>query len=622
MGRKRDTVDIISALVALCTPTISISLNVDNGDGTHTLSISNTYWLRLTKIIDIGGVNYLIESFIINKSITVSPVSSSDPPPSVSSFVLPKPHFIHGTTEEATVDQQEDMAANNRTPFVYLIEPLPEKDIKDIEDPWGRESRPRLYFMDESIENWNPPTHKTNVIEPIRQMMQLFFDKIADEEDNLYKEILEIDSIAAPNWGKFVTNKGYEGKFFSDTISGLQVDFDFTMSKDACEDIISATECPLQIKTCVFPESAGGANDGKIGVSVFNGIGNISFLWTGPSITPLNENDQEIESLAPGIYVVTVTDDNTINCSRGASATVASGGAAPTCDISISEFTITPPSIEGATDGEILATIIDNTGLAILEWNNGVPVSTANPVVGLGEGNILLIAVDNGISGCFTTRQAVMPDGPFSRGNCLDFNGINQGVNFDLINISDSEDFAVNVWLTPNVLIQAVILCGDANDFISINTATQIRVSIDGVIYDFTVPSISTGVRLMVSVSRISGTLRVYTDAVESTTGGQTSTEKTFYKDFGTYGALPSLGFDGLINELAIRDQQGITSGQITSLYASGGGANFNKIIGESTAYWRLNESGTDTIAVDENGNYPATLNANFPASGMWVSCL
>ena len=36
-------------------------------------------------------------------------------------------------------------------------------------------------------------------------------------------------------------------------------------------------------------------------------------------------------------------------------------------------------------------------------------------------------------------------------------------------------------------------------------------------------------------------------------------------------------------------------------------------------AYWRMNGSGTDTIAVDEQGNYDGTLN-NFPASGMWVA--
>jgi len=540
MGRKRDTVDIIKALVALCTPTVSITASLDNLDGTHTLSIPNTYWLTggVQKIITIDSIDYRIIDFVINQSITIKPELDSDPPPTVSSFILDKPHFLHGTTEEAAVDQQKEMAANNRLPFVYLIEPLQETDIKDEGNIWGRESSPRLYFMDESIENWNPPTHKINVVEPVRQMVELFFSKIKEEEDNLYKEILECGEIAAPNWGKFVKDRGYKGKFFSDTISGLQIDFDLTMSKTACDDLIPEVECLLQAAVSTTNESILGAKDGTANSNITgeSSLGNLGILWT--------------------------TVDGAI-----------------------------PPGQE------------TNTNLN-----------------GLSGGTYRVDATDNGIMSCISDSSGTVEDGsPFFL-NALTFDGANDRVEHTQIDIAINEDFTYNMWINPKSTDLKALYTGDGpntNALVTLNNV--IRPFIDNTLYFFTLDStVITNRWAMITVTRISGVLNVYKDGKDSVGGGQVVTSATNFDAFGDDRTPTGFGFFGTFDEISIYKGTGTTAAQALELYNDGFGKDPNTVIGTPTAYWKLNESGTDTTAIDEEGNFDGTLE-DFPVSDMWV---
>ena len=73
------------------------------------------------------------------------------------------------------------------------------------------------------------------------------------------------------------------------------------------------------------------------------------------------------------------------------------------------------------------------------------------------------------------------------------------------------------------------------------------------------------------------------------------------------------------MDEAAVWESSVATQQNVTDLYNSGNGALASDIIASPTAYYRMNESGTDTTATDETGNYNGTLN-NFPTSGMWVA--
>ena len=76
---------------------------------------------------------------------------------------------------------------------------------------------------------------------------------------------------------------------------------------------------------------------------------------------------------------------------------------------------------------------------------------------------------------------------------------------------------------------------------------------------------------------------------------------------------------NGTLDEVSIWNTA-LSGTDITNLYNSGNGnlaTNYSPA--NLQAYWRMNGSGTDRTAVDEQGTYDGTLN-NFPASGMWVA--
>jgi hypothetical protein len=222
-------------------------------------------------------------------------------------------------------EQGKPKDPNQRTPFVWLYEILDETVIRDEFDPWGRNSKPQLFFMDESsLADWTSAQHKTNVLEPMRQMVELFFEKINDFQGDKYKEVLNSSQIGRANWGKFITDLGSVKKFFNEDLSGHQVGFDFTMSKTDCD---TRTEnvivCNLVVQVDTVAETSEGANDGTAtanhtGEQV---TGEVSYLWDDP----LSQVTKTATLLAPNTYSVTVTDLNLVSCTDEGSGTVNPG---------------------------------------------------------------------------------------------------------------------------------------------------------------------------------------------------------------------------------------------------------------------------------------------------------
>ena len=80
-----------------------------------------------------------------------------------------------------------------------------------------------------------------------------------------------------------------------------------------------------------------------------------------------------------------------------------------------------------------------------------------------------------------------------------------------------------------------------------------------------------------------------------------------------------SLNINGVMDEVCIWNGVSATAQNAVDLYNSGNGALASSIISNPTAYWRLNESGTDTIAIDSGGSGNDGTLTNFPTSGMWI---
>ncbi|WP_282053712.1 T9SS type A sorting domain-containing protein [Maribacter luteus] len=150
--------------------------------------------------------------------------------------------------------------------------------------------------------------------------------------------------------------------------------------------------------------SAQGLSDGSI-EPVFNGgLGNLSFVWTGPNVGGIT--DQNIYGLGPGTYSVTVTDDN--GCSLVQSFEITEPGP-----LSIVLDQANDISCFGADDGSILTTV---TGEAPINytWTEvgiGVLTTTAeDDIENLPPGTYTLTVTDASTTPAFTSAEITLTE--------------------------------------------------------------------------------------------------------------------------------------------------------------------------------------------------------------------
>jgi len=312
----RNTVDIIEQIVSEMTPDFVIGSKITNPDGTYTLTTTNTYWLHANQDIVIGGNKYTIVDFIINESITIKDINSVGEPVATV-FAIPAPLFIHGKTVKASKELAEQKDVFLRLPFIWLYEVLSETTIIDRLNPWGLESTPIIYFMDEAqSENWTSADHKVQILDPVRQMME-YFMFVVESNRAFYRKPDSYDTEARANWGKFVTDKGAVGRFFHDQLSGHKLDFELVASKKACDPRSEGDPCVLGVGVSTTPESAIGAGDGTATANPTNSQGAVNYLWDAAAG---NQITQTAVGLSAGTYSVLISDET--GCTAQASGTV------------------------------------------------------------------------------------------------------------------------------------------------------------------------------------------------------------------------------------------------------------------------------------------------------------
>jgi hypothetical protein len=611
--RTKDTVDAVKELVSQLTPIYIVKEAVDNGDGTFTLSTNRTWWLTINKRITIDSIEYRITAFEINVSITIKPVTTGDPIPTVTFFTIPAPLFFHGVTLMAVDEQGKNKDPNGRLPFVWLYEILDETVIKDEFDPWGRSSKPQLFFMDESsLANWTSADHKTNVLEPMRQMVELFFEKINDFEGDKYKEILTSSQIARANWGKFITDLGSVKKFFNDDLSGHQVGFDFVMSKSECdtrsENVVA---CGLTAQVTTIAETAVDADDGIAIATPIGGIGPYSYSWSGPN--GFSSTLQCVVDLEPGVYTVVITDNGVEQCSDQESGTVSAAGGA--CALVIDSVTNTPPSTVGGSNGTATVNHSGEVGSVSILWTpSGQTTATAT---GLVAGSYCVTVVDLGASNCFKAGETTLAESSLNNNVIID--GVNDYIDLGTpselnLNGNMSVSFWVNMdAVTTSGLGEAVIsdvsAAGASGTF-----AIMTRRLLDGsvvidcggfVLTSTAFLSASTWTHVTYTRSGVTGNWDhiLYNEAVfDSSTIGSSSNPKSYNGlSIGRGGQFNGQYLGGKIKGLTIWSRT-LSPTDITAINTAGANANVSTLgISGLVRGFRMNGTGSETTAIDDS---------------------
>jgi len=209
--------------------------------------------------------------------------------------------------------------------------------------------------------------------------------------------------------------------------------------------------------------------------------------------------------------------------------------------------------------------------------------------------------------------------------NALEFDGVDDNVSFTSVSKPALTNglcfgFWVNFPSTPN----SEYILGDAgntNQWFRWNNsgaATFRSRSAGAATTTFTFPAISTSTWYYIAVSLNGGVNEMWINGTKYT--GDTDNYDNENISFDRIGLGNANYGQFILDELFIKVASSLSQQNVDDLYSLGLGATATSVIASPNLYYKLNESGTDTTAVDASGNSNnGTLNS-FPASGMWVS--
>lgn len=148
-------------------------------------------------------------------------------------------------------------------------------------------------------------------------------------------------------------------------------------SASATASFTIAEPSGISLSNTATDVSCAGGNNGSINLSVSGGTSPYDYNWSNGS------SDQDISSLSGGVYMVTVTDDN--SCTASSVIGVADGAA-----ISITG-TASEETAAGNEDGSIDITVTGGAGSFSYEWSNG---ANSADITGLAGGTYTVTVTD------------------------------------------------------------------------------------------------------------------------------------------------------------------------------------------------------------------------------------
>ncbi|MEX0882738.1 MAG: SprB repeat-containing protein, partial [Cyclobacteriaceae bacterium] len=149
-----------------------------------------------------------------------------------------------------------------------------------------------------------------------------------------------------------------------------------------------------------FNISCFGVNDGWIDVEISGGSGNFLYEWTGPN--GFTENQPSISSLEPGIYRLTITDEN--GCTLETDPLEINEPEPLVLDAAPTDFNGYGISCFGANDGRISLSPQGGSGTYSISWTGPNEFSsTSETIENLAPGQYEVVVLDE--NGCEIAEQ-------------------------------------------------------------------------------------------------------------------------------------------------------------------------------------------------------------------------
>jgi len=231
MANIKPTVDIIKEIVNSLTFTENILSLAQNGTE-WTIKICDNHHLRPCSKIQINGTDYEVKSIDGSGCILIDTADSL----SLGVLVIPAPFYIHGTWLAATSEIKQIPLSSDKYPLVYLFEVLEDRFNTNPLSTTGRESKLRLFFLDEADRNnWLTEDHYEGAINPMTSLAEDFIgatdnSKLVVNNNDAKEHSLRYHA----NFGK-VTEEGHTKYLFSDFVSGVEMNVTIPFTKKGCE---------------------------------------------------------------------------------------------------------------------------------------------------------------------------------------------------------------------------------------------------------------------------------------------------------------------------------------------------------------------------------------------------
>jgi hypothetical protein len=266
--------------------TLNVSAIVDNGGGSYTLTVDNTYYLNRLSTITIDAVEYTVTDFTINTELVVS----GDSLPTATSFTINQPLFLYGNPQMVSAEIVKRQENGTLTyPYIWAVEiSTTSKNLNPSAAVKATKSFNLFFFDTVDRENWVIEDHYNQDIYPLSNYIDYFFAILKSRRDLFDSDSITWNETNHVNFGDYIQDQGNREKILNDNITGIQVQ----------------AEVPFMAQGCGF-------------TSVTKNCLPVSVTFNGLSVTPTTsggvKNVVVVNDAVPSVQVGSVTLDNENN---------------------------------------------------------------------------------------------------------------------------------------------------------------------------------------------------------------------------------------------------------------------------------------------------------------------
>ena len=227
-------VDLFRTAIEDLGQTIPINLVVNNGNGTWTLNVNNTKWLRPYSMnmsrstsVTINSISYPITSLVYNTSITLTTATNLS---SFTSLTIQAPIYINGTQLMVAKDRGNIAQKWTEYPFVWLVEPFIADESKDKRSIIASTPDLTMLFLDgDNANDWSTSDRYSNVINPMDEIVEAFYQKLITTRATFGK-VKSWKVIRHAKFGKQAEN-GHIHSIIDEKTSGVELRFSIEILK-------------------------------------------------------------------------------------------------------------------------------------------------------------------------------------------------------------------------------------------------------------------------------------------------------------------------------------------------------------------------------------------------------